>query len=268
MADDMGLGALNPLGIASDLGEDLGAIIAEIANAPTREEADRLRLEAMKQFNINLPELQQLEARHIQSAASLARGSDEAKTTRLDALRLLSQRGQEGYNAEDRAAINDTLSEVNQNARGQREALMRQVNPNSGAALALQAGNQQDAAQRAHSQGLQLAAGSRAQALQALAQTGRLAGDIDESEFGQAFRRGSATDAISQFNERNRLDTGRYNNAMLQQGYNNRLGLAETKAQNLRNRATDKDEEAERRKNSARSIGRTVGTVAGLAAMA
>jgi hypothetical protein len=255
-------------GIGGAAGGLIGSLIGELLAAGNYEEVKRLQALALKQYgSIDADTMEKVAAEQMgPSAMEGATGNTEAKQRRMEALRMLSQRGAEGYNAEDRAAINDTLSEVQQAERGSREALMRRVDPNSGAALALQAGNQQAAAQRAHSQGLQIAAGSRAQALRALAETGRLAGGIDESEFGQQSARAGATDAISRFNASNRYDASKFNAGQRQQQFSNQMAKAGAMAGQYQQQAGTQEEEAERKRRAAKGIGQAVGAIGGAAA--
>jgi len=194
------------MGAAGDAGETLATLVSELRNQGRYDEADRLQRQLLEEYGaIDIPNAADIKAQVLQSQASTAQGSEEAKAARLEALRGLRQRASEGYTAEDRAAINDIMGEVGAADRGRREAVMRSMDPNSGAAVAARLSSAQGASQMANRRGLDVAGQSRRAALQAIAQGGQLAGDIDESEFGQSFRRGGAADAIAQANERNRL---------------------------------------------------------------
>jgi hypothetical protein len=234
------------------------ALIGELWASGDEAQAEEMRQRAMAEFNIDLPPVREIQAQAIQSQAAGAQGSQEAKASRLAALRMLQQRAQEGYTAEDRAAIADALGETQAAERGSREAIMRRVNPNSGKGLGALLSNQQAAASRANRQGLDIAAGSRRQALQALAQQGQLAGGIDETEFGQAFQRGQAQDAISKFNEANRMDAGRFNAQQHQQRFDNQTGLADKRAGQYGVQATDAQRRAERKRKMMMGAGQGV----------
>jgi hypothetical protein len=178
-------------------------LIAEAFASGDREKAERLRRQAMQEYNIDLPPV---EAIAVQSQAAMAKGDETAKSSRAEALRMLSQRAREGYNVEDMAAINAALGDVAAQERGSREAILRKLPANSGARTAALLSNQQAAAQQANRMGLDIAAGSRRQALQGLAAQGQLAGQIESEAFNQAFQRGQAADVISRFNEQNRMN--------------------------------------------------------------
>ncbi len=233
----------------------IAGLIGEALAAGDDAEADRLRQEAMAQYNISAPELQKMEVQAIQSQAATAQGNPQAKAARMDALRMLQQRGAEGYNAEDRAAIGDTLSEVDQQARGRQQAITQSMDPNSGAAIAAQLSNAQNASQVANKRGLDIAAGSRRQALQSIAQGGKMAGDIDTDEFGQAYQRGGAQDAISQFNQRNSMDAQRFNAQQVQQGFGNQMDLAGAKVGVLNQGVEDARRRGARKRGMAKGLG-------------
>lgn len=177
-------------------------LIAEAFSAGDRNKAERLRRQAMQEYNIDLPPV---EAIALQSQAAQAKGDEQAKASRAEALRMLSQRAREGYNVEDMAAINAALGDVAAQERGSREAILRKLPPSSGARTAALLSNQQAAAQQANRMGLDIAAGARRQALQGLAAQGQLAGQMEAEAFNQAFQRGQAADIIARFNEQNRM---------------------------------------------------------------
>lgn len=216
----------------------IGGLISDALSRGDRDLAEALRQQAMRELSIDLPTVDAIAIQPgiVESQAAKAQGSLEAQQTRMDALRQLARRAGEGYTVEERAAINAALSEVAQQERGSREAIMRKLPAQSGAQVAAMLANQQAAAQQASQTGLDIAAQGRRKALEALAQTGKLAGDIDVTQFEQAFQRGQAADVISKFNEANRLEAAARNEA-------NRLAQA--------NRAADLTWEKAQRKAQA-----------------
>lgn len=234
------------------------SLIGEAIAAGDDARAEELRRAAMQEYNIELPPLEAIKANELQSQAAQAQGSAEAKSRRLAALRMLEQKGLEGYTAEDKAAVNDLLSDVGAAERGRREAFMSRLNPNSGAAVAAQLSSQQHAAQQANRRGLDLAAQSRRQALQALAQTGSLAGQIDESEFGQALQRGQAQDAIGRFNEANRIDVLSGNRAAGMQRAGMQMQLADRRAGVLADRTAALERQGNKKRRIFGGIGQSI----------
>jgi len=223
----------------------LGSLIADAMSRGDRQMAEALRQQAMQELGVELPTVEAIAIQPgiVESQAAKAQGSLEAQQTRMDALRQLSRRAAEGYTVEDRAAINAALSEVAQQERGSREAILRKLPAQSGAQVAAMLANQQAAAQQASQTGLDIAAQGRRRALEAISQTGKLAGDIDVATFEQAFNRGQAADVIAKFNEANRMEAAARNEA-------NRLAQA--------NRAADLTWEKAQRK--AQALGGLSGT--------
>lgn len=240
-----------------------GAILGYVLGAENREEAEKLRKQAMAQYNIELPPLEEMQAQAVQSQEAQAQGSGEAQNYRLAALRKLSQRAGDGYNAEDMAAINATLNDVGSAERGSREAILRRIPANSGSQVAALLSNQQAAASRANQQGLDIAANGRRNALQALQGVGSLAGNIDESAFGQSSRRGQASDAMGKFNERNRLDAVRERNQAGANRFGQQMRLADSKSGAYRTAAEDEEEKERRRTAMYSGVGGAMGRGAG-----
>ncbi len=126
------------------------------------------------------------------------------RAAQMSALSQLQSRTQDGYNAQDRAAIAQVQGDNAQQEASQRGALQANMQARgaggSGAELAMQLANQQGAASRNNTAGLQIAAGGRAQALQAIMQSGQLAGQVHDQDYNEQAQRAQAQDKIKQFN--------------------------------------------------------------------
>ncbi len=232
------------------LAPTVASLIGDLLAKGDMGEAEKLRREAMAQFNIDLPPVEQMHADVLHSQAANAH-DPAAQSSRLDTLRGLSERSAEGYNAEDKAAINDALSDVNQRERGQRLAIEQNLDPNSGEALAAKLSNQQAGAQRANQQGLEIAGQSRANAMRALMASGQLSGQMEDD----AFARGQAGDAMSQFNERNRIGAQTFNANQGQQNIDNKLRIAGGKAGALTGMSDFLNDRGDKTKRSAGGVG-------------
>jgi hypothetical protein len=249
----------------------VGSLIADAMSRGDRELAEALRQQAMRELSIDLPTVDAIAIQPgiVESQAAKAQGSLEAQQTRMDALRQLSRRAGEGYTVEDRAAINAALSEVAQQERGAREAILRKLPAQSGAQIGAMLANQQAAAQQASQMGLDVAAQGRRRALEAIAQTGKLAGDIDVAAFEQAFQRGQAADVISKFNEANRLETAARNEANRLAQENRRTDLlaerARAKAQALAGMGGTYEGRGQRTQQSVGGVTQGVSSFAGAA---
>ena len=193
----------------------LGGLISQAFAAGDKAKAEQYRNLAMAELGIELPPIEVIAVNPeiVESAAAKVGGNLEAQQTRMDALRQLSRRAGEGYTVEERAALNQALGDVAAQERGAREAIMRKLPAQSGARVAAMLSNQQAAAQQASQQGLDIAAQGRRKALEALAATGKLAGDIDVDAFNQAMAKAQQMDAISKFNVANKFEAARLNEA-------------------------------------------------------
>lgn len=231
----------------------IAALIGEAAASGDDAKAEALRQQAMEELGMEVPPLTEFKASAVQSQAAQAH-NPAAQSSRLEVLRQLGQRASEGYNDTDRAAINDTLSDVNQRERGQRLAITQGMDPNSGAAIAAQLSNQQAGAQRANQRGVDIAGQSRANAMRALQAQGDLAGDIEQDEF----QRGQAQDAISQFNARNSMDAAKFNAQQGQTQFGNRFDLAQLRSGAFKDDADYQTGKGDKKRMMSRKVGQGV----------
>ena len=143
------------------------------------------------------------------SLMSKVLGSPEAKAAQMQALGQLQDIStQGGMTTSDKA----TLAEINAaNAakeRGSREALAMNARERgvggSGVDLVSQLINQQSAAGNENLQGLEVAKTAQQRALDAIAQSGQLGGQIETQQFGEESAKAQAQDAINKFNAANK----------------------------------------------------------------
>lgn len=143
------------------------------------------------------------------------------------ALGELQNIGREGYGVQDKAAIRDAMGEVSGEERGQRMALQDSMRArglgNSGMSMAAQMAAQQGGANRASSAGANIAAAGRNRALQALTQSGALAGQMRGQGFQEGAARAGAQDSIN-------LRNANARQAAAQQGFGNAMDLAGAKS--------------------------------------
>jgi endosialidase-like protein len=142
----------------------------------------------------------------------------KTKQAQMQALEQLQGIGDNGgMNLTDQANLRNIQNETNTAARGQREAILQNANQRglggSGLELMNQMKNQQDSATRASSEGLGVAAQAQQRALDAIAQGGTLAGNIQNQDFNQQAQIAGAQDAISKFNAQNQQATNIANTA-------------------------------------------------------
>jgi len=129
----------------------------------------------------------------------------EAQLKALDELQGISDGG--GYNLSDKAKLEKTLGDINADERGAREAILADSRSKgqmgSGSELVAQLMNQQAAAERSHSTGLNVAAEAQKRALDAIMQRGSMAGSLRSQDYGEQEKAAQARDAIAKWNAQN-----------------------------------------------------------------
>lgn len=138
------------------------------------------------------------------------------KDAQMAALSSLQEYGnQGGLNAQAKGRLHDIAKEESVRERGSREAIMQGAQQRGVAGSGLEflnlIKNQQDSASRAADRGTQVAADAEARALDALMNSGRMAGDIRGQDFNEQARKAQALDEINRFNTQNRMSVDQYN---------------------------------------------------------
>lgn len=235
------------------MGSVIGPIIGASEAQANRDAADQARQQALGQWTgISAPSLasQQLNFNQYQNAGDLTNQLEQAQAlgpsamqgiqtdprlaqAQMAALQQLSQVGQMGMTPAEAAA----LSSAQQNAAAQAQAKSRQIEDEfarrgmggSGAELAARLSGAQNAAQMLSNNSNQIAQNAQQNALQALSQSGSLAGQMNSQQFGQQAAIAQAKDYINQFNLQNSQNVSNQNAALKNQATARNL----TNAQNL-----------------------------------
>lgn len=131
----------------------------------------------------------------------------------LSALKELADNG--GMTAQDRANLARIQSQVAQADRGRRDAILQNAHARGmsggGQELLAQLQSSQAATDRSAQQGLDVAGMAQQRALEAMMQSGQLAGNIRGQDWDEAARRAAAMDAINTFNTSQANDMSRFN---------------------------------------------------------
>lgn len=127
------------------------------------------------------------------------------KMAQIDALNALAEKAEnQGMTLEDRSKLEQIMSETRRAEKGQREAILQkyaeQGLSGSGMELAAQLAGNQGAAERNYMGGLAVGAEGQKQALEAIMQRGKLAGEVRSQEFGEQEKIKSAQDSINRLN--------------------------------------------------------------------
>jgi hypothetical protein len=131
----------------------------------------------------------------------------------LSALENIHKSG--GVTAQDKAQWDAYQMKANTADRGRREAIMQGQQmrgmASGGNTLLAQLQSSQDTSNQQSQAGQNLAGIAQQRALDAMMQSGQLAGGIRNQDFSERARRAEAIDAMSKFNTSNMMDQDRFN---------------------------------------------------------
>ena len=131
----------------------------------------------------------------------------------LGALKDLADHG--GMNLTDKANLNDIQNQAATADRGRREAILQNAAQRgmggSGSELLAQLSSSQAATNQQSKAGLDVAAQAQQRALQAMMESGNLAGSMRNQDFGEQSQIASAKDAIAKFNAGQTQNSNQYN---------------------------------------------------------
>lgn len=219
--------------IAGAAGQMGTAIAGEYMAGLDKKEQMRLMQRAMDEYGkIDLPTLEKVIAQELGPTELSRIQGDPAlrrmQTGALDELQRISTGG--GLTLEDQANLARIRNQANHQATAGRARIRDDMAARGisggGAELAMSLANEQGAAQRASSEGLNVAAMNQKRALDAILQRGRLAGDLRGQDFSEKARAAEAQDMINRYNAGVREKAQYYNAGLPQQQFDNRVRKA------------------------------------------
>lgn len=147
----------------------------------------------------------------------------QLQQAQMETLGQLGEAATSGMTAIDRARLAEIQSQQATEQRGARDSILSQARQRgmggSGMELAAQFQAQQEGANRASRQGVDVAAMAQQSARDAALQRAGLAGSMEQAQFGRQAMQAQAQDAINQFNTANR-------NAASERNLSTRQGLS------------------------------------------
>lgn len=197
-------------------------VLSAIGNAQAQGDRDKalsLYNDALAGMNADqIPEFKKLAAPLIGSSNQIDVGS-EGRTAQSRALSRLQQLGDEGgMDAQSRLAQQQALSASDQNAKGNREAIMqgyaRRGMQNSGMEMEAQLANASQSANSARDASLSASAEARNRALAALQGSAGVAGQMRGQDIGVQEANQAAENARNAFNSKMTSATDQYNGNM------------------------------------------------------
>jgi hypothetical protein len=215
----------------------------------------------------------------------------------MQALNQLTQTGQAGMTPGEQAALNQAQTNAAAQAQAKNAQIMNQFAATgmggSGAQLASQLSNSQQGAQQLANNSNQVAQNAQQNALQAISQAGALGGQMQGQAFGQQAQIAAAQNAINQFNTANSQNVQntnvqnanqanlynlaqqqaianqntqlqnqqqQYNKQLLQQQFNNQMGLASGRAGQYQGIANTQNQYAGNTANMYAGVGQGIDT--------
>lgn len=187
---------------AQDAMKQAAAVYDKIGMPPDTSKA--LILQQLKQVGLYTPELEQdLNNTFAQSAVGAIKEDPTLRKAQTDALTSMQQRAKVGLSAEDRAALNQVRSQVQQDANANRQSVLQQMQARgmggSGASLVAQLQAGQDAQNLASSQSDSLMGQAQTKALSALGQSANMASDVRGQDFSNNQVKANAVDERNRF---------------------------------------------------------------------
>lgn len=182
------------------------AYLANQAKNASEGEARAILQGAQDEFgNVDIPALEQLAAEHLGPSALEGYAPDpKLASAQMRALDKLQEVGDGGMTMQDQAVLNAAMGKVARIEGAGRAAIRNDMAARSalgsGAELAMALDNNQNASERAHQAGLDVAGRAQQRALDAIMSGGQLAGHLRGQEFSEKERIAAAKDAIAKFN--------------------------------------------------------------------
>lgn len=261
------------------LGGLVGAVIGDSEGEKNRRRALRALQDASRMWGAIPTDINALgeDTYSLGPSAVEGVGASLDPATRQAQLRALSQVLAQaeagGLDASARAQQAQALGAAAQQNRAQQGALLDSFAARgmsgSGTELAARLAAQQGAAQSNSMVGLQAAADAQARRMAALTQGASLAGQVRQADYGQSMDAARASDAVAQYNTRNRQDVANRNvdrrNQRAQANIDNRFRQAAGQQGSARDIADWNMTEDERKRRFHTGIGTGVGTGVGAA---
>jgi hypothetical protein len=241
----------------------IGAALA----AGDRETAESLRLQAMADLNIKLPELTKLEAQFQNDTELKKVMADPRYSGAQDsALNRMGQYSTEGMTDQDIAAIESAKREAANVESGvlgrNRQAMAARGISGSGIDLANQMAASQGAVDRAYAGGMKMASDAADRRMRATLQNGDFASRLGENDLAHKERVAGAQDRINEFNtsdQRHVRDSNRADEKWL---YGQQWDQAKAKSGLDLTRSGAADDAADRTEGTISDIGEGVSNVA------
>lgn len=185
-------------------------------NTPDMDQM-RIALQNYQSAGQLTPEMEQTIAQQASGMGNI-QTDPRLQAAQMQALSRMQQIGNGGMRPEDQAALAGVRSDVAQQENARQQGILQNMQERgvggSGAELAAQLASSQGAANRASSQGLNIAGQASQRALEAIAQSGQLGSSIRGQQFGEEAQKAQAQDVINRYNAMNSQQVSGQNTAV------------------------------------------------------
>lgn len=178
-------------------------------------------LNQYKQAGLYTPELEQ-QVKDSVSQYSQIKTDTAARNMQVQALNQMSQYGKAGLTPDEMAQSRAQQLQVQQANNSNQQAIIQNMaqrgQQGSGAEIASRLGASQNAANTGSAAADQISSIAAQRALQAIGQSGQMAGQLNAADFNQAATKAGASDEMNRFNTQNQMALNQRNTASANQG--------------------------------------------------
>lgn len=245
-------------------GSILGGLLSNRANGDEQKTYE----EQLQEYGaIDPAAIRELQAEQQgQSAFDGVKADPRMRDSQLRALAGMEQTyAQGGMDAQTLGELNQINGNVAQQDRARRDAIVaqqaRKGRGTGGSQYASLLSGAQSAAQSQADASFGAHAAARQRALQAMSETGKMAGGMRDQDFGEQAARAQATDRIGQFNTQMRQQANMQNQQRDQQVVQNRFAKADGRMEARKGKAGALKEEGERTRRQGYGYGSAAGGV-------
>lgn len=191
------------------------------------DQSAALVLEQFQQAGILTPQLEQMVAEQS-SALSKIKSDSGLRDTQMKALSQMSKYGKAGLTPEERAQMNQSRQSVQRDLEAKNQQITQEMQARgmggAGQEMAQRLLASQAGADRASEEGDRISSLAQQRALQAIAQSSQMAGNLRQQDFGEEAAKADAQDQMQRFNINNQMAINQRNTGSANQAQAANLG--------------------------------------------
>lgn len=176
--------------------------------------SEKIILDQLQLAGVLTPELE-ADVRQLTSQVSQIQKDDQLRGLQTKALQEISKRGRVGLTPEERAQYNVLRGETQRDLEAKQQQIKQDLamrgQAGGGAEIAARLLSSQESADRASEEADRISALASQRAMQAIAQSGEMAGNLRGQDFQEEVTKGSAADQFNRFNLENQMQIAQRN---------------------------------------------------------